>query len=170
MNILEIIAILGGAGIFGFLGTIVGQIAMRNKNKAETEKLIAETEHIRIEAQRQMQDQLDGLRSQNKHLFEERELERQAKEKLRDELNRLHNDIELIRKELFIERQRANMLLNELDAQRAGNMEKTVKIEGLQSLVSQQQKAIERYGVDIGVIKKQTGQLPPAPERMKDGS
>lgn len=167
MSLIEIIGVLGGAGLFGLVGTIIGWLVTRNKTLAETEKMIAETEQIRIEANLSMQKQLDGLRDANHKLFEERELEREAKDKLRSELNRLHEDIELIRRELHIERQRNNLLLNELDSQRASNSEKRIRINNLETLVQEQKQAIEKNGVDINAIKRKTGQLPPMPDHRE---
>lgn len=153
-----------GAGL-GFLGTVITLLATRRKSRTETEKLIAETEEIRIKAQHDLQEQLNKLREQNASLFGQRDVERLEKDRLRLELNRLREDIELIRRELFVERQRNVMLSSELDVQRSNNQEKRKQIESLNYLLAEQQKAIDRYGVEIGVIKKQTGQLPARNER-----
>ena len=159
MNANILVLIFGGAGLFGFLGTLIALWVNRNKNKAEVESLIAETEKKRLEAQGEMQDQLFELIEQNKKLFVERETQREAKEKLRTELNRLHDGLDLLRRELQTERDRNVQLIKQLDAQRAGSLEKTIKIEGLEALVAQHEITIAKFSADLGQIKSVTGHL-----------
>lgn len=169
--------ILDGAGLLSFIGTVLVLIFNRRKVKAEAnkliaetneindkshaeiEKLVAETEQIRFESQKKMQNQLDELREQNKKLFIEREIERDAKEKLRRELDRLHESIDMLRRELQTERARNGALIIEAEKQRNNNLEKMVRIEGLEALVAQQQKTITSLQEQIANIKRTTGDL-----------
>lgn len=181
--------IFGGAGILGFLGTVLTVLATRRKNKSEIEKLIAETETIRIDAQHKLQEQLnelrdqnnklflelDELREKNKKLYVEREEQREAKEKLRAELDRLHKGHDNLRQELQTERER-NVYLNvelekqriEAKMQRDANINKTIQIEGLEALVAQHEKALSNIKSEFSTIKKQTGQLTAQWEQRKE--
>jgi predicted nuclease with TOPRIM domain len=145
--------------VLGFIGTLLSLIVNRRKNKTEVEKLIAETELARINAQHELQSQLDELREQNKRLFVDREIEREAKEKLRSELNRMHDKIENLSKELQTERERNVQLTSELERQRMSNQQKTIKIEGLEALASQHQKTIENINLELAKVRMQTGNL-----------
>ena len=169
--------LLDGAGLLSFIGTVLVLIFNRRKVKAEAnkliaetneindkshaeiEKLVAETEQIRLESQKGMQKQLDELREQNKKLFIEREIEMEAKEKLRRELDRLHESVDMLRRELQTERARNGALMIEAENQRNSNLEKMVRIEGLEALVQQQQKTITSLQEQIANIKRTTGDL-----------
>jgi len=178
--------LLDGAGLLSFIGTVLVLIFNRRKvkaeadkliaeakqlkdtGKAEIEKLVAETERIRLESQQDMQKQIEELRDQNRKLFIERELEREAKEKLRRELDRLHESVDMLRRELQTERARNGALMIEAENQRNSNLEKMVRIEGLEALVQQQQKTIISLQEQIANIKRTTGDLSVKLDKKQD--
>lgn len=161
VKLVELVSLMvGGTGVLGLFITLITLPATRRKTKAETENLIAATEQIRIEAQHNLQEQLDELREQNKRLFVEREHEREAKEKLRAELNRVHEEQTLLRQELQAERIGKLKLTEDLEAQKKVSLDKVLMIDELQKQLEEQKKQIDTHGNEIAMIKHVTGQLP----------
>ena len=176
----DIIALLLSGGLFGFLGALIPVLLSRRKYKAEVRNIAAETDNKiadldlkRIEAQEKIQHQLDEARRQidearkqidemhdeNKKLFADREIEREAKEKLRTELNRMHDRLELMGRELQTVREEKSYIQNELEKQKQANIDKTIRIEGLEAMVLRQGKSIETVDKEIITIKSNTGSL-----------
>ena len=133
---------LSGAGLLALLGTIITLLASRGRNRAEIEKLIAETEETRLKAQGELQDQLFELIEQNKKEHADREKERDAK---RFEINNLSKRIETLNEMLSNEQSRAIKLMSE-------NAQQQKTINTLETNFRSVQE-------DVKVIKKVTGQL-----------
>lgn len=101
----DLLPVLLSAGVIGFLTSMISLWFGRRKTGAEVEKIIAETEVLRMESMRDIQMQLDNLRDSYDKLFQAREL-------LRQELDRVHLELSQLRQELQSERSR-NIFLQE---------------------------------------------------------
>ena len=101
----DMLPMLLSAGVIGFLTSMISLWFGRRKTGAEVEKIVAETEALRLEAMRDIQMQVNELREANEKLFSAREL-------LRQELDRVHAELSQLRQELQSERQR-NIFLQE---------------------------------------------------------
>jgi len=146
------IDILLGAGLLGLIGTLLTLYFTRGKTAAEVEKLIAETERIRMDTIGDIQKQLDELRVANTELHE-------ARIRQRGELDRLHEEVELLRQELQSERSRNIKLTDELERQRNANADKTVQIVELRAQVDAHAQKLARFTSELTEVQRKTGQL-----------
>jgi hypothetical protein len=150
---LEIILALIGGGLFGFLGAILALFANRGKNKVEINKILEETELIRVNAQKEVQVVIQALQTQVDSLYKDLQDERAAKRK---EIDRMHQNIEQLQQALSIESGRNFRLTSEIDAIRKASFENQLAAEKeIQTL----KKALTGQSLAIGEIKKQTGNL-----------
>ena len=156
MSTLEILL---GAGLLSFASTLITLFVTRGKTSAEIQKLLSETELTRIEAQMDLQKQLDGLRASNEKLYNERDAEREAKNALRGEIEKLRREVELLREELQVERSRSIALLGELERQRGSGESKTVQLAELRGKLETQAEVLKRHNVEIDSVKRKTGKL-----------
>lgn len=136
----------------------------RRKVNVEIQNIIADTEIKRVQASHDMFIEIDELREQNKKLFIQNEITEQGKNKLENRLTRIQETMEMLRRELQTERENKLTMASEIIKLREINLHReehinaqNIRIEGLESLVTQHEKTIAGFGKDIKTIK--TGQL-----------
>lgn len=154
-NWVVVLGALAG-GLFGFLGTLLASMMNRRKNRAETNKIIAETDATRIDLQDKLQEQVAELISENRKLFRQVTEEREAKRK---ELDRVHVDIELMRQELLTVNLVKGGLLTQIALLQAENTEKTKRIVELESLAKHNEAENVKFNAEIAALKRVTGKL-----------
>ena len=159
----NIILILIGGGVIGFLGGLIALWVNRNKLKAETDKLLEDVRKIMISELADMQGQISDLRDKNKVLYDEREELRLSRDKLRSELDRVHTALELLKQDLSTENARNFALTEQVTALTRASFEKGAKIELLES-------QLKDVGIDLNIVKKKTGGLSESmiPDHTKD--
>jgi hypothetical protein len=71
----------------------------------------------------------------------------------------VHERLELIARELQTVREEKMYIQNELEKQKQANIDKTIRIEGLEAMVMQQGKSIATVDKEIVTMKRNTGSL-----------
>lgn len=136
---LTIIISAFAGGAVGFLTNVFMAFVNRNRNAAETTKIIEETNKERLSTQAEMQKQIKELVLELDRERDSRDKERDAK---REELNRIYDQLSTV--------QSINSgLITQVGVLQKLNAEKDLRIKELEQLVDQHTR-----------ILKKTGQLP----------
>jgi len=147
-------ALLGA--VFGYLASVLNSWLNRNKNKAETSKIIADTDETNTKIQRELQEQVFSFIEQNQKMFDELKKERKSK---REELDRMHIDIETLRQELLTVNMIKASLMNQVVQLQSVNDKRIKRIRELEALVAEHTETIAKYGTELGALRRATGKL-----------